>query len=238
MSHQIRDIAQLRDAPAYGVTAVQSFLAVESALVSVLRHIPYCDAHKAVWSPALAQIILEAASQVDSIWKAVTAAGGNNDRLTITNHFEAFGKLVAKQRVVFFGGISPIDICPFDGWESPGYTPLRWWTAYTQLKHDRFSNQSDATLESALDATAALLLAIIYSGACDLAFIAATLLDTDGHNPWAYTNTGLIRDIKFECRAKIETATFAHPLGIFQAADCNLSNYWYCKSQRFAIWWR
>lgn len=65
-----RDIHQLRDAPAFGVIAVDGLLNAEATLHEALRYIPYCDEHRSVWSPTFARIILDAASQVDSLWKA------------------------------------------------------------------------------------------------------------------------------------------------------------------------
>jgi len=235
----LRDIHQLRDAPAFGVIAVEGLLSAEAALQEALRYVPYCDEHRGVWSPAFTRIILDAASQVDSVWKATArrlALPRAGDRMTIRDHFDEFGAIVAKQQAVFFGGLTPCAVSPFQGWHS-GYSPLAWWDAYNVLKHDRFSHQTEATLAHAVNAVAALFLTTIYSGSCDLALISAMLLDPSSSNPWAFTTTGLLRDVNFECHAKLETKLFAHPLGIFGLDNCNLSNYWMSGSPRFNIWW-
>lgn len=234
-----RDIHQLRNAPAFGVIAVDGLIHAETALQEALRYVPFCDEHRDVWSPAFSRIILEAASQVDSLWKATTKLldpTPASDRLTLKNHFERFGALVAKQHAIFFGGSAPVAVSPFQKWQG-GFAAPAWWDAYNALKHDRFSNQTEAKLIHAIEAVAALLLATIYSGSCDVALISAVLLDPSNCNPWAFTDTGLIRDINFECHAKIETKLFAHPLGIFGVDNCNLSNYWMSGSPRFNIWW-
>ena len=70
-----------------------------------------------------------------------------------------------------------------------------------------------------------------------LLLISAMLLDPSSGNPWAYTDTGLLRDVKFECHAKLETKLYAHPLGVFGVDNCNLSNYWMSGTARFNIWW-
>lgn len=41
--------------------------------------------------------------------------------------------------------------------------PLRWWTAYTDLKHDRFQNKEKATLINTLEALGALFLLNVIS---------------------------------------------------------------------------
>jgi hypothetical protein len=234
-----RDIHQLRDAPAFGVIAVDGLLKAEDALQEALLHVPYCDEHRDVSSPTFTQIILDAASQVDSVWKATAhllSPSSASDRTNIRDHFDQFGSLVAKQQAVFFGGAAPCMIHPFQGWQS-GYTPLAWWEAYNALKHDRFSNQTEGKLDHAVNAVAALFLSVVYTGSCDLAIISAMLLDPSDCNPWAFTDTGLIRDIRFACHAKVETKLFAHPLGIFGVDNCNLSNHWMSRSPRFNIWW-
>jgi hypothetical protein len=234
-----RDIDQLREAPPFGAIAIEGLIAAEAALQDALRFVPYSDEHRDVWSPAFARIILDAASQVDSMLKATTklnAPQTASDKLTLKDHFKRFGSLVAKQHVVFFGGATPSIVSPFHEWKTHFATPA-WWAAYNSLKHDRYSHQTEAKLIHAVEAVAALILAAIYSGSCDVGLISAMLLDPSDRNPWAFTDTGLIRDLKFECFAKIETRLFAHPLGIFGADDCNLSNYWMSGSPRFNIWW-
>jgi len=144
--------------------------------------------------------------------------------------------LLANQQAVFFGGANPSAVSPFQSWQN-GYSRLGWWQAYNELKHDRFSHQKQGTLEHAVNALAALFLTIIHSGTCDVALISAMLLDPSSSNPWAFTETGLLRDVKCECRAKLETKLYAHPLGIFGLDNCNLSNHWMSGSARFNIWW-
>jgi len=212
-------------------------------LADALRFVPYCDAHKSVWSPPFTQIILEAASQVDSLWKATRKhcdPSADTDRLIITDHHREFGSLVATQRVVFFGCDPAIDVCPFEPWQQPNYQPLDWWTAYNKLKHDRFSSQTYATLNNAVSAVAALLLAVIYCGECDTALIAADLLDTTNQqfNPQAYSTTTLLRDVRANGHAKIETKLFAHPIGVFNNDDTTRPwAYFLTDSPRFGLWW-
>lgn len=234
----IRDIQQLRDTPPFAYTAVQGLLTLEKTLHDALRYVPCCDEHNKVWSPVFASIIIDAASQVDSVWKASTRHANpntNSDRLTIVDHFGAWGQFVAREQVVFFGGQSPRLVSPFAAWQQ-GFSVPDWWAAYNELKHDRFTHQDRGTLEAAIDATAALLLAIVYSGNCDLALTSARLLDeSSGHNPWAFTETGLLRDVTSDGLTKIETALFAHPIGVFVGG----SNWghWESDSVRFTAWW-
>ena len=235
----LRDIHQLRDAPKFGVTAIEGLLTVEATLQEALRFVPFCDEHRNVWSSHFTRIILDAASQVDSVWKAtakISAPATSSDRLTIKDHYDRFGGLVARQNLLFFGGQPPCIIRPFSDWLNSSFPSPAWWDAYNKLKHDRFANQTEGTLEHAVNAVGALLLAIIYSGSCDLALISATLLDSSANNPWAFTETGLLRDVTVDCQAKLETKLFAHPLGVCGVDDCKVSDYWMSASPRFNIW--
>lgn len=237
-----RDMHQLRDAPPYGITALEGLCAVEAALETAVKYVPYCTVHLDVWSPQFAQIILDSASQIDSLWKAAEQTqnpSSSNEKRTITDHWDRHRHSVAAQKVIFFGGPNPAVIAPFSEWDGSSYKSPSWWQAYNKLKHDRFSNQSEATMSHATHSVAALLLAVVYSGVCDVALISAQMLDTSksSYNPWAFTETGLIRDLPFKCRTIIETRMFAHPLGVFGVSDCNLSNWWDANSPRFNMWW-
>jgi hypothetical protein len=189
---QIRDIKQLRDAAPFSLTAVDGLLAVESMLQDALRYVPYCDEHRSVWSYRIARIILEAASQVDSAWKATAklqAPTTIKRKLNINDHRDRFGALVARQGVVFFSAGSISTLTPFKDWQPPDAEPPEWWRAYNKLKHDRFTFQNEGTLDHALNSVAALLLTIICSGTCDLALMVARLLDTCDRYPWSHTST-------------------------------------------------
>lgn len=236
----IRDIHQLRDAPPYGITALEGLSAAESALEEAVKFVPYCTDHLNVWSPQFAHIILECASQIDSLWNAAEKTNNlssSKSKLNIKDHYSRYRGLVSAQKVVFFGGANPAVIEPFSVWSSSTCDSPPWWKAYNKLKHDRFSNQTEATLSHAIHSVAGLLLAIIYSGVCDLALISAKMLDTAqaGYNPWAFSK--LLRDVPYECRNIIISRLFDHPLGVFGVKDCNLSNWWECHSTRFNIWW-
>jgi hypothetical protein len=236
----IRDIQQLRDAPPFAATAVEGLLTVEKMLHGAMRFIPYCDAHRNVWSHHFARIILEAASQVDSIWKAsakIESPETANQKLVIEDHFNRYRVFVNRQHVVFFTGGNALTVTPFEYWQSERFSSPGWWKAYNKLKHDRFTHQERATLDHAVNAVAGLLVAIIYCGQCDLAIVASQLVDTWHHNPWTYTSTGLLRDVTFDSYTKVETKVFAHPIGVFADDKCNLSAYWESDSPRFNAWW-
>ena len=83
------------------------------------------------------------------------------------DYFRYYGETMAKRWFVFWGESINI-ISPFDNWSKTGNykngndsNELSWWTAYTELKHDRLSNRKKATLANSVKSVGALLLAII-----------------------------------------------------------------------------
>jgi hypothetical protein len=147
---------------------LDGFLAIEASLNEVLRHVPYCPAHEHVWSPILADCIIDACHQLDSLWKVtvkMSAPGRTDQNLNISDYFDMFGKSGVEGSIfgrwVVFWGEQPLQVRPFELWESGKYQKLPWWSAYTDLKHDRWQNVEKATLKEAVHATAALFLAIL-----------------------------------------------------------------------------
>ena len=127
-------------------------------------------------------------------------------------------------------------VAPFACWAKSFESPP-WWIAYNSLKHDRFTHQSNGTLETAINCIAALILAIVYCGCCDWAIVSSDMLDAIEKNPWGHTTSDLLRDIKVDSYAKIETKLFAHPVGLFAFEHANLSNYWPARTPRYSNWW-
>lgn len=130
-------------------SVIGSFIATEDALREFLRFVPYCQEHKAVWSPALVTIILETCSQLDSLWQyeARQSPCVTKRKLTIADYFQYYGEYVANKWLVFYGETSE-KLQPYAVWaKAPQYMPeqhknyeLQWWRAYNALKHNRFVN--------------------------------------------------------------------------------------------------
>lgn len=76
----------------------------ESMLARFLEYVPYCDAHKEVWSAKLVPILQETCSQLDSLWRweAVNVHGRKNDNnINIRDYFELYGSKITPHWVVF-----------------------------------------------------------------------------------------------------------------------------------------
>ncbi len=159
-----------------GRSVISAFNLVERMLGEVLHVIPYAPEHEGVWSPSLVTILLEACSQLDSLWKYEVEHPTNpvlplKGNLNIAYYFQNLGQKVADRWVVLWGEEGE-KIQPFAPWaEVPdfgpaSYRPLDWWQAYNEVKHDRLANRKQATLRNAAYALAGLFLGILRCPAC------------------------------------------------------------------------
>lgn len=154
---------------------LKGFLDIERSLKTFLDVVPLAPEHMNVWSPSLSTIILEACSQLDSLWKA---SGTNGSDAGIRQHFRQFGSTVAGRWLVVWGD-EPTEVVPFREWMCNETTPnaeyraIAWWQAYNMLKHDRWQNIRSATVENAVNAAAALFLALVRCHDCADAIVSA-----------------------------------------------------------------
>jgi hypothetical protein len=140
-----------------------AFDQVESDLTDFLTRVPLTNEHLSVWSPSLVRCIFDACSQLDSLWKLRDGTGANLD---MKDHFSVHKARVADEWLVIWDA-DGVERRPFSPWSGQTtYLPLRWWQAYNKLKHNRWENVREATLAAAVDAAAALFLAIAVDGEC------------------------------------------------------------------------
>ncbi len=149
-------------------TVIVSFNLIERMMSDIVGVVPFCPEHHGVWSPQLATVLLEAGSQLDSLWKARSPAGPRPD---MPAYFSQFGEGVARSWLVFWGegGHRVQPFAAWDGaasWAKTDYVPLPWWRAYNAVKHDRLAERRQATLMNAVEALAALFVAIVRSPPC------------------------------------------------------------------------
>ncbi len=228
-------------------TAVESYLSCEQTLAGVLRVVPWCDEHKSVWSPALCTVIMEACTQLDSLWRFTawhsTCVQQSKKRkdLSIHDYFRYFANQsltpLADRWVVFWGG-EPTQMRPFVRWgNAKTYTDLAWWLTYNKLKHDRLEHRKMATLEAAVEATAGLFLGILSCEYCRYAVEAAGWLsarDSVSHNPKA--SLGEDSPSVKDDYVLAETALFSYPVGWCKATISKTDDWLGNASFRFKHW--
>jgi hypothetical protein len=219
-------------------SVLAAFKTVESQLRSIIEIVPPVSNHDQVWSPAFAPCLMEACTQLDSLWKAT--AGSPSEHCTIKSHFTRFSPTVAGRWVVIWGHEGR-DIQPFETWQcsnSPAdtdYQPLPWWQSYNELKHSRWDNVRRGTLKSTIDAVAGLFLAIARTPEC---------MDSICEEGWfrsSYGQTWAIRKLftsgeSPDLGITIESSLFSYASGSSDEAFSRSLAYYHNCSHRFGRW--
>ena len=235
-------------------SVVNWYITAEDMLLDVLRVVPYCRENDNVWSPVLARILQEGCSQLDSLWldeARTLALCAKSDELNIRDYFEHFGPDVKYKWVVCWGE-EPNLIQPFRPWAGLKDSEFRkknydkqpkldWWQAHQRVKHDRIANQRKATLGRAVNAVAALFLAILRCKACCDAILQTGWLSSAPWDSPTPGNTWLKelnpKDTKDKHRFfAAESKLFSYPVGwckvTIKKGDKWLGN----ASHRFMLW--
>jgi hypothetical protein len=192
---------------------------LEEEMSGFLTYVPWEEGNANVWSPKLANLLINVGSSIDSAFKTFKnsrnlAAGKDAEKLrekeepNIADYATTYGSVypLASKAVHFLEDHSPL--MPWQSWKA---TELRdrtpfWWYAYNQVKHDRFGNLKLAKLRTTLDALAG------FFSVCVL------LLEVRNH----LFSLGRIRHVGFQKRRgeiRSETWIDGGPLEIVQVAD-------------------
>jgi len=199
-------------------SVMNSYIATENMLAEVLRIVPYCKEHENVWSPALVTVILESCSQLDSLWQyqAKQSPCVEKKKLTINDYFTYFGKQISPKRVIFWAEKTEM-IYPYYEWANiekysrEHYKKLCWWNAYTNLKHNRLLNRSQATLRQAVQSLAGLFLAILTCEFCGDGVVQEEWVSANHPNLQACLGDDSSSAYLHYC--VVESKLFAYPVG-------------------------
>jgi len=137
------------------------FLALERDLELSSRYVEFSPANMAAYSIEFAHVLLAASSEVDVLAKllcerlAPTAPRGNIDQYRAV----LAGELPGLVTEAVFAPRYSLEIVPWDTWANSVNPP--WWRSYNNVKHERDSCFSEATLENALTSMAALLTLVV-----------------------------------------------------------------------------
>jgi len=139
------------------------YLALEDDVRVLSRYVEFAEANFETYSIELAHVLFAATAEIDVLLKRIcrTLFPGKNPE-TIRGYFDVLGErrqYLVNQTVNCrkYG----LQLSPWNGWTEN--QPPTWWTANNKVKHARDENFHKATLESALNAMAALLVANVHS---------------------------------------------------------------------------
>lgn len=149
-----------------------NYKTIESTFLDYLSYVPYCSPNRTVYSPKLVGILLQIGGYIDSAFKEMVkyeipdfcgkSVSNIEDAWRV---FEPVYKLSNN-----FGGdlIAILDygdkqLYPFKEFSNSVYTPLPWWQAYNEVKHQYSPMYFKARMETVLEGlSAAFLLNVIH----------------------------------------------------------------------------
>jgi hypothetical protein len=137
------------------------YLELEHRLSGFLQTLPFNPPNALIALPPLANIIVEAGSLVDTIFREEFPLGNQDrDKLNILDfapHYETTLQLASLKAVLYQYPFSYRT--PFAGWVNSAtgkYASLQWWADYNKLKHQRIREYPRSTLGTAVTTVGAL----------------------------------------------------------------------------------
>ena len=156
---------------AYEQMVWASYEPLEDTFIDFLSYVPWTQKHKEVWSPKLANLLLNIGSIIDSTFRSYLESPTLNTAKDIDN-------IRSDQRKQDINGFQKVydDVYSFSNkeayflytgdkltswsdWQKRGKP--KWWTNYNKVKHDRFKNRTEANLENTLNALSGLFLVCV-----------------------------------------------------------------------------
>ncbi len=168
-----------------------SYEAQEKMLLDFLQYVPYDEINKDTHSPLLENIIINAGSLIDSLFR----------NWSPKEHIRSTGKKVSRrdlnmrdfqmiydtkynfsEKNVFVYLTPPRIISPYEIWSKTKVKKSDWWRDYNEIKHDRVKNRDKATFETALQVLCGLFFLISQNEKMTKALLRHKWLGTGGYN--------------------------------------------------------
>lgn len=143
------------------------YISLEKEFKRILENIPLVDEHLGVWSLKIGDALIVLGSVLDSYLKFAITDTSFDFLPNIADIRNKIETNMGDYREIFenyynlsikFVYIRPLDkrIQPFTNWAQS--RSLQWWEAYQKVKHNRFTNKKEATINNLLDGMAGLFL--------------------------------------------------------------------------------
>lgn len=150
-----------------------SYTSVEDDFIDYLNYVPWTQAHKGVWSPELAKLLLNIGSLIDSILRSYLnnptvdsvedidkIRRKREQDINISDFQKVYEKVYSFSNREVYLLSTEEKLMPWSNWQNQNSRP-DWWIAYNDVKHNRFENKTKATLENTLYALSGLFLVCV-----------------------------------------------------------------------------
>lgn len=133
---------------------------LEKKFVETTMYVEVDEDNYATYSNEYASLLQIIGAELDSFFKIYCGYGVDDARKTITDYAQfilaGYPDIKNQEVEVIVGDVV---VKPFDNWDATrAGQSLAWWTAFTNIKHNRTGNKKDASLESVLNILSALFL--------------------------------------------------------------------------------
>lgn len=134
------------------------YLVLEGKFISTLNYVELSEDNYKTYSNEYAALIQSIGAELDSFFKVFCGLSKSTTNIKdyATHIIPKYPDILAQEIHVNAYGISFI---PFKDWDEnqPGKS-LAWWTAFTDIKHNRTANMGKASLENVMHILGALCL--------------------------------------------------------------------------------
>ena len=208
---------------------VKWYIELEGRLLETLKITLYTPETENIFLPPLSNVLLDACSLLDAIFREEFVGSINRRDLSINNYctyFESQLSLSTHRTIIYQYPL--LYIQPFKGWLSPSgsYQQLEWWMAYNKIKHDRILEYKRATLKNTVQCLCALHQVVSLSRT----FLDALIRhDFVSFGNWGkeYAKEAIYQTNNDQVTLIVETDLFATPVGAkrFPENTQNISPY-------------
>lgn len=135
-------------------------------LYEVFNYVEPDNAHFPVYSHRLYELLLRTSTEFEANCKGILDANGyarpGGGNLNIQDYFKIEAATKLSGYVVTFDRWPNHQFKPFASWNTGVFAPLLWYQGYNNVKHNRYVNFHNASLENVMNAIAGLL-CILYA---------------------------------------------------------------------------
>ncbi|MDO4801114.1 MAG: hypothetical protein Q4A15_03010 [Prevotellaceae bacterium] len=130
-------------------------------LYEVFNYVEPDNANFPVYSQRLYELLLRTSTEFEANCKGILDANGyarpGGGNLNIQDYFKIEAATKLSGYVVTFVRWPNNQYKPFASWNARAFAPLPWYQGYNNVKHNRYVNFQDASLENVMNAIAGLL---------------------------------------------------------------------------------
>lgn len=144
---------------------IRYFQILQKKIKELFKYIEPSENNIKVYSLILYELLTDVCIEVENNLRGIMEANGyKSDRFNMSEDYFKLNEVLHldkyKVKIILKSDIQ--EICPFENWSSSVYSPLEWYKAYNDVKHNRSENIEKANLIHLLQAFAGLYI-LLYS---------------------------------------------------------------------------